>query len=205
MRGTTQEIREQPCQPASLHSGPPHHDVRVLLPDGSAQYSMAKELEIDRDGLLHAPTRPGWRRSRLRPDQAEDRGGPGLAMAVRITSKPLCQGGRFHMCGDKAEAAIAAIRARRDFASAHRRRIGAHRSVGIIRFTSRPASTRRSSMSPALWVKPCPARRDPPPARTSAQVQHHFVRIGWCGFTVCTTVRRIATDLIRATVTHPPA
>ena len=31
----------------------------VLLPDGAHKYGMAKELEIDRDGLLHAPTAPG--------------------------------------------------------------------------------------------------------------------------------------------------
>jgi L-alanine-DL-glutamate epimerase-like enolase superfamily enzyme len=31
----------------------------VLLPDGAHKYGMAKELEIDADGLLHAPTAPG--------------------------------------------------------------------------------------------------------------------------------------------------
>jgi L-alanine-DL-glutamate epimerase-like enolase superfamily enzyme len=31
----------------------------VLLPDGAHKYGMAKELEIDKDGLLHAPTAPG--------------------------------------------------------------------------------------------------------------------------------------------------
>jgi len=31
----------------------------VLLPDGAHKYGMAKELEIDQDGLLHAPTAPG--------------------------------------------------------------------------------------------------------------------------------------------------
>lgn len=31
----------------------------VLLPDGAHKYGMAKELEIDRDGMLHAPTGPG--------------------------------------------------------------------------------------------------------------------------------------------------
>ncbi|HVC61117.1 MAG TPA: enolase C-terminal domain-like protein [Acetobacteraceae bacterium] len=31
----------------------------VLLPDGAHKYGMAKELEIDKDGMLHAPTAPG--------------------------------------------------------------------------------------------------------------------------------------------------
>ena len=31
----------------------------VLLPDGAHKYGMAKELEIDREGMLHAPTGPG--------------------------------------------------------------------------------------------------------------------------------------------------
>jgi L-alanine-DL-glutamate epimerase-like enolase superfamily enzyme len=31
----------------------------VLLPHGAHKYGMSKELEIDRDGLLHAPTEPG--------------------------------------------------------------------------------------------------------------------------------------------------
>ncbi len=31
----------------------------VLLPHGAHKYGMAKELEIDRDGMLHAPTGPG--------------------------------------------------------------------------------------------------------------------------------------------------
>jgi L-alanine-DL-glutamate epimerase-like enolase superfamily enzyme len=31
----------------------------VLLPDGAHKYGMAKELEIDREGLMHAPTGPG--------------------------------------------------------------------------------------------------------------------------------------------------
>ena len=31
----------------------------VLLPDGAHKYGMVKELEIDKDGLLHAPTEPG--------------------------------------------------------------------------------------------------------------------------------------------------
>ena len=31
----------------------------VLLPDGAHKYGMAKELEIDKDGLMHAPTEPG--------------------------------------------------------------------------------------------------------------------------------------------------
>ncbi len=31
----------------------------VLLPDGAHKWGMAKELEIDRDGTLHAPTGPG--------------------------------------------------------------------------------------------------------------------------------------------------
>jgi L-alanine-DL-glutamate epimerase-like enolase superfamily enzyme len=31
----------------------------VLLPDGAHKYGMAKEIEIDKDGLLHAPTGPG--------------------------------------------------------------------------------------------------------------------------------------------------
>jgi L-alanine-DL-glutamate epimerase-like enolase superfamily enzyme len=31
----------------------------VLLPDAAHKYGMAKELEIDKDGLLHAPTAPG--------------------------------------------------------------------------------------------------------------------------------------------------
>jgi L-alanine-DL-glutamate epimerase-like enolase superfamily enzyme len=31
----------------------------VLLPDGAHKHALAKELEIDRDGLLHAPAGPG--------------------------------------------------------------------------------------------------------------------------------------------------
>jgi L-alanine-DL-glutamate epimerase-like enolase superfamily enzyme len=31
----------------------------VLLPDGAHKYGMAKELEIDAGGLMHAPTAPG--------------------------------------------------------------------------------------------------------------------------------------------------
>jgi L-alanine-DL-glutamate epimerase-like enolase superfamily enzyme len=31
----------------------------VLLPDGAHKYGMTKELEIDREGMLHAPTGPG--------------------------------------------------------------------------------------------------------------------------------------------------
>ena len=31
----------------------------VLLPDGAHKYGMIKELEIDRDGLMHAPMAPG--------------------------------------------------------------------------------------------------------------------------------------------------
>lgn len=31
----------------------------VLLPDGAHKYGMAKEIEIDKDGLMHAPTGPG--------------------------------------------------------------------------------------------------------------------------------------------------
>ncbi|PPQ33715.1 enolase C-terminal domain-like protein [Rhodopila globiformis] len=31
----------------------------VLLPDGAHKYGMVKELEIDADGLMHAPTAPG--------------------------------------------------------------------------------------------------------------------------------------------------
>ncbi|HET6182877.1 MAG TPA: enolase C-terminal domain-like protein [Acetobacteraceae bacterium] len=31
----------------------------VLLPDGAHKYGMAQELEIDKDGLMHAPTKPG--------------------------------------------------------------------------------------------------------------------------------------------------
>jgi len=31
----------------------------VLLPHGAHKYGMARELEIDRDGMLHAPTGPG--------------------------------------------------------------------------------------------------------------------------------------------------
>jgi hypothetical protein len=29
------------------------------MPDGAHQYGMTKELEIDRDGLMHAPMAPG--------------------------------------------------------------------------------------------------------------------------------------------------
>jgi L-alanine-DL-glutamate epimerase-like enolase superfamily enzyme len=31
----------------------------VLLPDGAHKYGMVKELEIDANGLMHAPTQPG--------------------------------------------------------------------------------------------------------------------------------------------------
>ncbi len=31
----------------------------VLLPDGAHKYGMTKELEIDGEGMLHAPTGPG--------------------------------------------------------------------------------------------------------------------------------------------------
>jgi hypothetical protein len=31
----------------------------VLLPDGAHKYGMAQELEIDAEGLMHAPTAPG--------------------------------------------------------------------------------------------------------------------------------------------------
>jgi len=31
----------------------------VLLPDGAHKYGMARELEIDANGMLHAPTGPG--------------------------------------------------------------------------------------------------------------------------------------------------
>ena len=31
----------------------------VLLPDGAHKYGMVKDLEIDRQGLMHAPTEPG--------------------------------------------------------------------------------------------------------------------------------------------------
>ena len=31
----------------------------VLLPDGAHKHGMARELEIDREGLLHAPAGPG--------------------------------------------------------------------------------------------------------------------------------------------------
>ena len=31
----------------------------VLLPDGAHKWGMAKELEIDKDGLMHAPEGPG--------------------------------------------------------------------------------------------------------------------------------------------------
>ena len=68
----------------------------VLLPDGAHKYGMAKELEIDRDGMLHAPTGPGLGSGdRLRSDQAQDRGGIELnpisvipAKAGRYVSSP---------------------------------------------------------------------------------------------------------------------
>jgi L-alanine-DL-glutamate epimerase-like enolase superfamily enzyme len=31
----------------------------VLLPDGAHKYGMVKELEIDANGLMHAPSEPG--------------------------------------------------------------------------------------------------------------------------------------------------
>jgi L-alanine-DL-glutamate epimerase-like enolase superfamily enzyme len=31
----------------------------VLLPHGAHKFGMLKEIDIDRDGLMHAPTGPG--------------------------------------------------------------------------------------------------------------------------------------------------
>ena len=31
----------------------------VLLPHGAHKYGMAKEIDIDKDGLIHAPSGPG--------------------------------------------------------------------------------------------------------------------------------------------------
>ena len=59
----------------------------VLLPDGAHKYGMAKEIEIDKDGLLHAPDRIRvGRGDRLRPDQAQDRGGAELGWLVECAA-----------------------------------------------------------------------------------------------------------------------
>jgi L-alanine-DL-glutamate epimerase-like enolase superfamily enzyme len=47
---------------ANLHLCMAIHNTtmfEVLLPDGAHKYGMARELEIDADGMLHAPTGPG--------------------------------------------------------------------------------------------------------------------------------------------------
>ena len=31
----------------------------VLLPDGMQKYGLAPDIEVDKDGMVHAPTRPG--------------------------------------------------------------------------------------------------------------------------------------------------
>ena len=60
----------------------------VLLPDGAHKYGMAKDLEIDTEGMLHAPTGPGLGGGdRLRSDQAEDGGGAEL----RVVPLSLCK------------------------------------------------------------------------------------------------------------------
>ena len=80
----------------------------VLLPDGAHKYGMVKDLEIDKDGLMHAPTEPGLGgRDRFRPDQAQDRGraavgsnGTSPAIAGEVTGSPrveLDHQIRFHL------------------------------------------------------------------------------------------------------------
>ena len=66
------QFAEQPRKPASLHGDPQHHDVRGVLPDGAHKYGMARELEIDKEGMLHAPTGPGLTARSIRSDQTED-------------------------------------------------------------------------------------------------------------------------------------
>ena len=52
----------------------------VLLPDGAHKYGMVKELEIDKDGLMHAPTEPGLGGEiDFELIRREDRGGAAIA------------------------------------------------------------------------------------------------------------------------------
>ena len=45
--------------PDAAPEGIAWHEGEVLLPDGAHKYGMAKDLQIDKDGLMHAPAGPG--------------------------------------------------------------------------------------------------------------------------------------------------
>ena len=88
-RGVPHELRDPPRRQLAEQRGQPaRHAWRirnceffeVLLPDGAQKYGLVQDIEVDAQGLVHAPTGPGpGRRDRLRADRAQDRGGAALS------------------------------------------------------------------------------------------------------------------------------